>query len=82
MEMAKEFNIPKVKAGKMLNFVENQVIETVRSGDAVVLNIGKFQMKKTKARNGRNPSTGKTIKIPAKTKPVFKASKKFKEGIV
>ena len=38
-------------------------------------------MKKTPARQGRNPQTGETIKIKAKTKPVFKASKKFKDSL-
>ena len=33
------------------------------------------------ARNGRNPQTGKSIKIPAKTVPVFSAGKKFKEVV-
>ena len=38
-------------------------------------------MKKTAARQGRNPLTGETIKIKAKTKPIFKASKKFKDSL-
>ena len=40
-----------------------------------------FEPRKRAARNGRNPQTGKEIKIPAKTVPVFSAGKKFKEVV-
>ena len=40
-----------------------------------------FEPRKRAARNGRNPQTGKAIKIPAKTVPVFSAGKKFKEVV-
>ena len=80
-EFSSEFGTTKKGAKEMITWVEHQIIKGVRSGDEVVLDIGKFQMKKVPARNGRNPFTGENIKIKAKTKPTFKPSKKFKESL-
>lgn len=40
---------------------------------------GKFQVRQLKARVGRNPATGEAIKIPARSKVAFSASKELKE---
>lgn len=40
---------------------------------------GKFQVRQLKAREGRNPATGQKIKIPARSKVAFSASKELKE---
>jgi nucleoid DNA-binding protein len=42
---------------------------------------GTFNVKKRKARAGRNPQTGKAIKIAAKKVPVFKAGKGLKDAV-
>jgi DNA-binding protein HU-beta len=42
--------------------------------------LGIFTVKSLKARKGRNPQTGETIKIPASKKISFRASKAFKEA--
>ena len=81
MEFSAEFNTSRKDAKNMVSWFENKIVDGVKSGDEVVLDIGKFQMKKTPARQGRNPLTGEKIKIKAKTKPVFRASKKFKDSL-
>jgi DNA-binding protein HU-beta len=43
--------------------------------------LGTFQMKTRKARTGRNPQTGRSIKIPAKKTVTFKAGKNLKESL-
>jgi len=54
--------------------------KTVSKGKKVTLvGFGTFEARKRAARVGRNPQTGKEIKIPAKTVPAFSAGKKFKE---
>ncbi|MDR0975964.1 MAG: HU family DNA-binding protein [Christensenellaceae bacterium] len=59
------------------------IVEVLRSGDEVVLpELGKFAVVKRAAHNARNPRTGETVKVPATLKPVFKAGKKFKDGIL
>ena len=57
------------------------VTKIIKSGDEVCLpELGKFLAKKKPARTARNPKDGKTIKVPAKVVPQFKASKKFTDN--
>jgi nucleoid DNA-binding protein len=54
--------------------------KALKKGNAVTLvGFGTFDVKKRKARTGRNPQTGKAIKIAAKKVPVFKAGKGLKD---
>jgi len=56
------------------------IMETVASGEKVTLvGFGSFEPRERKAREGRNPQTGKSLKIPATTVPVFSAGKGFKQ---
>ena len=58
------------------------VTKTVSKGQKVTLvGFGTFEPRKRAARSGRNPQTGATIKIAAKTVPAFSAGKKFKEAV-
>ena len=58
------------------------VVSTVKKGDTVTLTgFGTFKASKRKARNGRNPQTGAAIKIPARTVPVFRPGKEFREKV-
>jgi DNA-binding protein HU-beta len=55
------------------------IMETVASQDKVTLvGFGTFEARDRQAREGRNPSTGEAIKIPATTVPAFSAGKGFK----
>jgi len=56
--------------------------KALKKGAAVTLvGFGTFDVKKRKARIGRNPQTGKAIKIAAKKVPVFKAGKGLKDAV-
>jgi nucleoid DNA-binding protein len=56
--------------------------KALKKGDAVTLvGFGTFGVSKRKARKGRNPQTGETIKIAAKKVPVFKAGKGLKDAV-
>jgi DNA-binding protein HU-beta len=58
------------------------ITETVASGDKVTLvGFGTFEARERQAREGRNPSTGAAIQIPATTVPAFSAGKGFKEVV-
>ncbi len=62
-------------------FIEN-VKEALRHGDKVTLiGFGTFSVIDTKAKTGRNPQTGKEIKIPASKKIRFSVGKTLKEEI-
>ncbi|MCX5839851.1 MAG: HU family DNA-binding protein, partial [Deltaproteobacteria bacterium] len=52
-----------------------------KGGTVTLLGFGTFRVSKSKARNGRNPQTGKEIKIAAKKVPVFKAGKSLKDAV-
>jgi DNA-binding protein HU-beta len=56
--------------------------KALKKGNAVTLvGFGTFDVRKRKARTGRNPQTGKAIKIAAKKVAVFKAGKGLKDAV-
>ena len=55
--------------------------KALKSGDEVVLPIGKFELRKRSARMAVNPQTRERIKVKAKVVPVFRPSKAFKDGV-
>ncbi|MDV3182790.1 MAG: HU family DNA-binding protein [Candidatus Phytoplasma australasiaticum] len=62
---------------------EEVLIAAITTNAEVVLSpqIGKFVLKSKKSYVGRNPKTGKKIKIPAKTVVTFKLSQTIKEKV-
>ena len=63
-------------------FRSDAVAEALKKGDKVTLvGFGTFSVYKREARTGRNPQSGKTIKIPAKNIAKFKAGSKLSEAI-
>ena len=68
---------------KAVDAVFAEIATAVAAGDDVSLNgFGKFSLKTTAERDGRNPSTGATIKIPAGKKAAFSAAKGLKDRLV
>ncbi len=63
-------------------FAETAVRETKKNGTFVLPGIGRLVRVERKARLGRNPSTGETIKIPAKKVVKFRVAKAVKDAIV
>ena len=81
-EIAKKAKVSYKDAATVLGAWVETIEKTVAKGGKVTLvGFGTFEPRKRAARNGRNPQTGKEIKIPAKTVPVFSAGKKFKEVV-
>lgn len=56
--------------------------ETKRNGQFTFPGLGKLVMDRRKARTGRNPATGETIKIPAKKVVKFRVAKAAKDAIL
>ena len=66
----------------ILNACLDTIKKSVKKGDDVTLiGFGTFTKSKRKARMGRNPQTGKEIKIPAMTVPKFRAGREFKDAL-
>ena len=79
-EVAKKAKVSQKSAGDVLSAVLDTIEKTVSKGKKVTLvGFGTFEPRKRAARIGRNPQTGKELKIAAKTVPAFSAGKKFKE---
>jgi DNA-binding protein HU-beta len=80
--IAKSAGITKDKAAKSLDAYETAVTkELKKSGKLVLVGFGTFSVVKRKAREGRNPQTGKVIKIPAKRVVKFKAGKDLAKSV-
>ncbi|NJM67316.1 MAG: HU family DNA-binding protein [Acaryochloris sp. RU_4_1] len=81
-ELAERAGVTKKQADTILSSVTEIISETVSSGEKVTLvGFGTFEARDRKAREGRNPKTGKKIKIPATRVPAFSAGKDFKEKV-
>jgi DNA-binding protein HU-beta len=75
-------DISKAAAEKALNGTLAAIAESLNNGGKVTLvGFGTFSVSKRDARQGRNPQTGKAIKIPAKKVVKFKAGSKLSEAI-
>jgi nucleoid DNA-binding protein len=80
--LAKKVCCSKKEAVDCLNVLLDEIKSALKKGQDVVLTgFGTFTVSKRKARTGRNPQTGATIKIPAKKVPRFKAGKGLKDAV-
>ncbi|MBQ7678907.1 MAG: HU family DNA-binding protein [Butyrivibrio sp.] len=78
--MAKESGLSKAATEKALKaFTDTVTKELKKKGKVQLIGFGTFETRKRAARNGRNPQTGKDIKIAAATVPAFKAGKALKD---
>lgn len=72
----------KRKAEDAVSCVFDTITKALKKGQAMTLvGFGTFAVGKRKARVGRNPQTGKEIKIPAKKVPKFSAGKALKNAV-
>ncbi len=78
--VVKKVGIPKSKADAAVDAVFAAIGDALKKGDkAAFVGFGTFSVAKRKARIGRNPQTGKEIKIPAKKVVKFSAGKALKQ---
>ncbi|PVZ87336.1 DNA-binding protein HU-beta [Serratia sp. S1B] len=75
-------NISKAAAGRALDAIIVSVTDSLKEGDDVALvGFGSFTVRERSARTGRNPQTGKEIKIAAAKVPAFRAGKALKDAV-
>ncbi len=80
--IAKDAKITKAAAEKALNSFTGTVTKALKKGDKLTLTgFGTFMVAKRKARSGRNPRTGKEIKIPATKVAKFKPGNKLRDTV-
>ena len=82
-QLSGKFDIAKKVAASIIDeYAALAIAETKKKGAFVLPGIGRSVLVKRKARMGRNPTTGQTIKIPAKTVVKIRPAKAFKEAII
>lgn len=75
-------DVTKADAKKLVESVIGAITDAAAKGEEVSLNgFGKFKVKDTPEREGRNPSTGATIKIAASKKLTFTVAKAVKDKL-
>ena len=80
--IGKEAKISKASAEKAVNAFTNTVMKALKKGDKLALTgFGTFSVARRRARAGRNPKTGKEIKIPAMRVAKFKAGNLLKSAV-
>lgn len=82
-KIAKDAGITKTAANQVVNSFLGNIGEELKKKDGKVtlIGFGTFSKIKRKARTGRNPQTGETIKIKASNTVKFKPGKKLKESV-
>lgn len=80
--VAKASNLSKADSTRALDAIVDTITKSLKKGNPVALvGFGTFKVSKRSARMGRNPQTGASIKIAARTVPRFTAGKGLKDAV-
>ncbi|MCB1806755.1 MAG: HU family DNA-binding protein [Candidatus Competibacteraceae bacterium] len=80
--VAESSEMSKASASKAVDATLSAITDALKAGDQVTLiGFGTFSVRKRAARTGRNPQTGKTMKIKASNVPAFKAGKGLRDAV-
>lgn len=81
-KVAETAEISKKDAGEAVKAIFAIITKVMVEGDKLTIpGFGTFETRERAARMGRNPATGKPLKIPASISPAFKPSKVLKEQV-
>lgn len=85
-KLAERTNLSKAEASRAIDalFAVNDgiIAKALKSGEKVqITGFGSFETRKREARTGRNPRTGKEIKIKASKSAAFRAGKGLKDAV-
>jgi DNA-binding protein HU-beta len=77
-----DIGMTKKQAAQVVDCILGAVKDALAAGDRVsLIGFGTFSVKERAAREGRNPRTGRKIKIPKKKVPAFRAGKALKDAV-
>ena len=80
---AEKYGMKRAQVKQMFEDIANLAVSEVKSnGEFVLPGFGKLVRSERKAREGRNPATGETIQIPAKTTLKFRVGKGMKDTVL
>ena len=81
-QMVEHTDSPKSEAEKHLEAFTAAISGALKAGEEVQIpGFGKFYVRDQKAREGKNPQTGETMRIAARKIPAFRAGKTLKESV-
>jgi len=87
-KLAKKADITQAKAAEIVDIIFSSepgqgiiAVELDADRDVSISGFGKFETRRRKAREGRNPATGETIHIPATKYAAFKPAKGLKDRV-
>lgn len=82
VETASATNLTKAEVREVLDAAIQTISDVLNNGEEVTLGaLGKFVTKDKPERTARNPKTGASIQVPAKTVVDFKVSKNLRDAI-
>ena len=80
--VASEAEISKRAASHIVEVILREITDALQKGERVALTpFGSFVVRQRRAREGRNPASGETIKIPARKVPAFVAGRSLKDAV-
>ncbi|MBC8179262.1 MAG: integration host factor subunit beta [Deltaproteobacteria bacterium] len=80
--LSKAEDLTKTKAEEVVNLFFGEMVNALAGGDRVeIRGLGSFKVKHYDGYSGRNPKTGKQIKVKPKKLPFFKCGKELKERV-
>lgn len=79
---AENVHLTQAEVERMVNVVLGRMVHAMEDGGRVELRgFGAFSVRSRPARSGRNPRTGETVEVPAKSVPFFKSGKELRERL-
>ena len=80
--LASEHELSKRQAGEIVESILTEITAALKAGDKVqLIPFGSFVVRERKARTGRNPQTGESLKIAARKVPAFTPGKGLKDAV-
>lgn len=79
---AENLHLTHAEVERVVNVILGRMTETLAEGGRVELRgFGAFSVRSRPARTGRNPRTGETVEVPAKSVPFFKSGKELRQRL-
>ena len=79
---AENLHLTHSEVERLVNVILGRMTEAMSDGGRVELRgFGAFSVRSRPARTGRNPRTGETVEVPAKSVPFFKSGKELRERL-
>ncbi|MFN3352982.1 MAG: integration host factor subunit beta [Brevundimonas sp.] len=79
---AENLHLTHAEVERVVNIVLGRMTDSLSEGGRVELRgFGAFSVRSRPARSGRNPRTGETVEVPAKSVPFFKSGKELRERL-